>query len=96
MNDKYILEGTTVVPVEDIHTWAHWFETADRVVAQTWITEDMCVSTVFLGLDHQWGDGPPLLFETMVFLAGSERGCTRTSTWHEAEQEHQRVVESLQ
>lgn len=25
------------------------------------------VSTVLLGLDHQYGDGPPLIFETMVF-----------------------------
>lgn len=25
------------------------------------------VSTVFLGLDHQYGEGPPLVFETMVF-----------------------------
>lgn len=25
------------------------------------------VSTVWLGLDHSHGDGPPLIFETMVF-----------------------------
>ena len=25
------------------------------------------VSTIWLGLDHQWGEGPPLIFETMVF-----------------------------
>lgn len=25
------------------------------------------ISTVWLGLDHNWGDGPPLIFETMVF-----------------------------
>lgn len=25
------------------------------------------VSTVWLGLDHAWSDGPPVLFETMVF-----------------------------
>jgi hypothetical protein len=25
------------------------------------------VSTVFLCVDHQWGDGDPVLFETMVF-----------------------------
>lgn len=28
------------------------------------------VSTVFLGLDHQHGDGPPLLWETMIFGDG--------------------------
>jgi hypothetical protein len=32
------------------------------------------ISTVFLGLDHRhFGDGPPLLFETMVF-GGSRDG----------------------
>lgn len=25
------------------------------------------VSTVWLGIDHGWGEGPPLIFETMVF-----------------------------
>lgn len=28
---------------------------------------DVEVSTVWLGLDHQYGDGSPLIFETMVF-----------------------------
>ena len=26
------------------------------------------VSTVWMGLDHSWGTGPPLIFETMVFI----------------------------
>lgn len=25
------------------------------------------VSTIWLGLDHRFGDGPPLIFETMIF-----------------------------
>jgi hypothetical protein len=25
------------------------------------------ISTVFLGVDHAFGDGPPMLFETMIF-----------------------------
>lgn len=42
------------------------------------------VSTVFLGLDHRYGDGPPLLFESMIFggpLSGEQR---RYSTKAEA------------
>jgi hypothetical protein len=54
------------VPCEDLLQWARWFETADRVVAQTKIGSYM-VSTVFLGLDHSFGRGLPLLYETMVF-----------------------------
>jgi hypothetical protein len=32
------------------------------------------VSTVWLGLDHGFGDGPPLIFETMVFDNYSGKG----------------------
>lgn len=36
------------------------------------------VSTVWLGLDHQYGDGPPLIFETMVFTEGPDE---KTRDW---------------
>lgn len=92
--NKYIIEGRTPVPA-DLMTWAKWFETSDRHVAIE-ETDGYCVSTVFLGLDHQFSDGPPLLFETMVFGsegAGNDLWCERTSTWEEAEQAHARGVE---
>lgn len=46
-----------------------WFEKANRTVARTHFSEfDLKVSTVFLGLDHNYGpSGPPILFETMTF-----------------------------
>jgi len=67
MTGKYILDGQTQVPA-DFMTWAKWFAAAGekRVVAKTEVGS-MCVSTVFLGLDHRLGEGPPLLFETMIF-----------------------------
>jgi hypothetical protein len=51
---------------------------ADRTVAKTVIGPGH-VSTVFLAMDHQWGEGLPLLFETVV-LGGStirRRGAAR-------------------
>jgi len=45
------------------------------------------VSTVFLGLDHRdGGDGPPILFETMVFTDGDadEDTMVRYTTREEA------------
>jgi hypothetical protein len=53
------------------------------------------VSTVFLGLDHQYGDGPPLVFETMIFPpdSWSEVYCERYSTWAEAEAGHATAIE---
>ena len=68
----YILQGKTPVALDPgdpsaLIRWAKWFETADRHVAD----ETICgkrVSTVFLGIDHGFDpDGPPILFETMVF-----------------------------
>lgn len=71
---RYILDGQTPVPCEDVEAWARWVERtppsarrvgrAELVVAGV----DYLVSTVFLMLDHNFGGrGPPLLFETMVF-----------------------------
>jgi hypothetical protein len=55
-------------PVEDVLAWGEWFETADRIVARDADEQTgWQVSTVFLGLDHQFGNGPPILWETLVF-----------------------------
>jgi hypothetical protein len=92
---NYILVGQTPVPEPDLETWARWFETADRRVAFTRLPR--CdVSTVFLGLDHAFYGGPPLLFETMVFWDGEGgREQERCSTWMEAEEMHRRMVEQV-
>jgi hypothetical protein len=84
----WVLVGQTPVPEPDFMAWAVWYRTADRVVRQTEIPGGM-VSTVFLGLDHNFGGGPPILFETMIFCDGEGSGeCWRCSTWLEAEQQH--------
>ena len=90
MSDKYILQGKKVVPA-DLMTWAKWFETGDRHVANTAIG-DVRVSTVFLGLDHSFGHGEPLLFETMIFGGEHNDYQTRCSTWEQAEAQHAEAV----
>jgi hypothetical protein len=91
----YTLAGQTPVPESDLLRWAYWMETADRVVAQDRIGASL-ISTVFLGLDHRhFGDGPPLVFETMIFTDGeAEDIVERCSTWLEAEAQHARAVEA--
>jgi hypothetical protein len=61
---------------------------------------DICgfrLSSVFLGLDHQFYDGPPLLFETMIFDERSDDADgiyqERCATWNEAEAMHKRAIE---
>lgn len=67
MKGKYILdENGTPTEAPDLMTWGQWMQTDDRTVAKTEIN-GVKISTMFLGLDHAWGDQPPLLWETMVF-----------------------------
>jgi hypothetical protein len=94
MSDHYILEGHKAVPA-DLMTWALWLGVNNdtRVVAKDQVGETK-VSTVFLGLDHSYGSGPPLLFETMTFGPGEEE-CERCTTWEEAEAQHAAMVKKI-
>ena len=96
MSDYYELIGQTVVPVGDVLDWARSLETTDRRVAHTTVLGMCHVSTVFLGMDHNWGGGRPLLFETMAFWHG-EGGYEqeRCSTWLEAQAQHSIMCEQV-
>ena len=82
------------IPCPDLRTWGLWLEHADqdRIVAQTTLDGDVKVSTVFLGLDHSFDHGPPLLFETMIFGGAEDGYQDRYTTWTEAEAGHQRAL----
>lgn len=89
---NYILVGHEPVYEPDLVKWAMWFETADRQVRLT-VTEFHSISTVFLGIDHSFQSGPPVLFETMVFGDDGEDVDTwRYHTWTEAEAGHELLV----
>jgi hypothetical protein len=92
--DTYILDGRNPIPCADFIARAQWFQTSDRQVAKTDFG-DVRVSTVFLGLDRSFGQGPPLLFETMIFGGsfGQDRYQERCSTWEEAEAQHAEAVD---
>lgn len=65
MADYYDRQGNRMTLME----WAKRFETGkdEKRVAETTLPNNRWVSTVWLGIDHAFGDGPPLIFETMVF-----------------------------
>lgn len=89
---QYILEGHTPVLCEDINVWAKWFGDAARHVEKTEI-EGVKISTVFLGLDHAWGDeSGPILFETMIFGGAHDEEMWRYKTWDEAVKGHEYAV----
>ncbi len=89
----YILEDHIPVIEPDLIKWANWFQQAKRHVAKTQISPEIKVSTVFLGLDHSFGDGPPLLFETMIFGGELDNEMDRYTNWEEAEKGHKQMVE---
>lgn len=99
MSDKYMLRGQEPVLCNDLMEWATWFETADRHVAKTVVEQHgenaAKVSTVFLGLDHAFGDGPPVLFETMVFGGDDDGYQRRYRSWAEAALGHAETVATL-
>ena len=89
--DKFILVGHEPVAEPNLFAWGRWMQGADRQVRHT-EQGDVRVSTVFLGLDHNFGHGPPLLFESMAFVGHDSQDCERYSTWAEAEAGHDRMV----
>lgn len=110
---NYILDDENHLVRVGLMRWAQWFADRDREggvdprrVAETF-TELHRVSTVFLGLDHQFGKGPPLVFETMVFQRGGypsralhgmivhddlDDECWRYATWDDAVAGHAATV----
>lgn len=91
MSVRYILDGKRAVECPDLMTWAKWFETGERRVADE-MFDGVRVSTVFLALDHSLGYGPPMLFETMVFGGPMDQEQDRCTTWDEAEAMHAAMV----
>lgn len=81
-----------------IEDYARSFELINRRVALTKVTggnppHTWEVSTVHLGLDHGYGDGPPLIFETMVFDPEGVGGeLDRYSTEQQAREGHAAMV----
>lgn len=87
-NDKYTLDTTgNPVAEPDLMKWAKWYEQRDvrRVADERFDAAgiEMRVSTVFLGIDHSFGDGPPVLWETMIFggpLDQEQDRCSATAS----------------
>jgi len=71
VNFKYVLdESGNPLSECNIEKWAEWMARNDRVVARDEIrilSDEIIISTVFLGIDYSFGIGEPILYETMIF-----------------------------
>lgn len=68
-----------------------------HIVKQDTLWNGIFVSTVWLGFDHQFGKGRPLIFESMVFMhtgkhLGKDLDQKRYSTEAEAIEGHKKLV----
>jgi len=89
----YILAGHEP-RVATLKQWAT-ANRADWVVSKSKVPGGE-VSTVFLGIDHRmFGEGPPVLFETMVFGGRMDEHQMRFCTWKEALAHHKQLVQQL-
>ena len=90
-------ENGDPVPEPDLLIWAEWFEHGDRRrVAWTEISPHMAVSTIFLGLDHNFARaGPPILWETMTFRNGKGADMRRYASRFAAIAGHEVMVAAM-
>lgn len=84
----------------DMWQWAKLLDHPNyRVVAQTDMVRDdqtIQVSTVWLGLNHNWSPiGPPRIFETMIFGGPRDLEQWRYATVEAAQEGHIDTIHSL-
>jgi hypothetical protein len=95
MEQRYDKHGNPITDTE----WADLMQNMPdyKRVAETTLPDGKWVSTVWLGRDLNFsGEGPPIIFETMVFPAQNDWGeldMERYSTLEETEEGHQRMVQ---
>lgn len=90
--DMYDRQGQ---PIHSMEEWVALLTPENKRVAQTTVGQ-VWVSTVWLGVDHGFGGGPPIIFETMAFVRGvsyADLLCYRYATEAEALAGHQVAVE---
>lgn len=92
--NNYILVKNKPVLCRDIVLWGRWFsKTEQRQVMLTRCRNNVTISTVFLGIDHNFsGVGPPVLWETMAFPNTDD--CLRATSHEEAIANHNEIVKS--
>lgn len=96
---RYILVNGQPVTADHL-TWGRWMteHPEDKIIRKTQI-DDMVISTVFLGLDHNFSpkeeETEPILFKTMIFGGEHDGEQWRFATHAEAVEFHEVFCASL-
>lgn len=103
--ESYILEADhsirEAVSMEEVEVQ---LQDMDSRQVGLWESAGVRVSTVFLCINHAFGEGPPVLFETMLFIDDITLGApgwldeamTRYRTWDEAADGHTLAVATVE
>lgn len=92
--EHYILdaEGNPVLE-RSMMAWTMWRVANEEAMIVARDELNNCfVSTVFLGINHNWSGGEPILYETMVFDGPLDGEQDRYCTKQEAEEGHKAMV----
>jgi hypothetical protein len=92
------LVGKEVVPCS-FEEWGIMFMGKERLLWQE-AHQNHFISTVFLGMDHSFLNGPPLWFESMVFCQDGHKcmwdtHCERYTTYDQAQRGHRLLMEKV-
>ena len=104
MTTRYILVDGVPKAEPDTWTWGKWMQQPDNKRIAFSECKHHVVSTVFLGLDHSFDGGIPILFESMVFTKKAWYGAAtlpdqdqrRYTTRAEASVGHEELVKEWQ
>lgn len=96
MSQYYAPDGTPITIEEWIELFGKRVEDESFWKVGTDEINGVTISTVWLGLDHNFNsEGPPLIFETMIFSGEYDGEQRRYSTWEEAAKGHKELVEEV-
>lgn len=90
----YRRDGTPYQGLDAMEQWGKDFNDKKRILKQETLKNGFFISTVWLGIDHGFGIGKPLIFETMVFVKNkfADLDMARYSTEQEAIAGHKKMV----
>jgi hypothetical protein len=96
----YLLDDNNVpykVTLDEYAKSDMWTTNQERKTVGRDTLGDILVSTVFLGMNHDFfSESPePILFETMIFGGEHDGYCVRATSWEKAEEIHKQALELI-
>lgn len=92
----YILDkNKEPIRCENIQQWGEWISKKENKRVALTKKLGITISTVFLGVDHNFVGGPPIIFETMIFGGDHDQEMMRYTSWEDAVSGHCQVCERL-